>query len=1029
MNSELVYMQKQLSSVWPEWRITRKLGKGTYGSVYEILRDDLGTGYRCALKVLQMEDEDAEDSCAGLLRSAEEDRTVRIGHTVYGTDSGRLDESGGTPLNTGHGYSDAEDGSGTGITEQGFREVPGTRDSGLSQAYDQTGYRSDRSAPQDGEDALEDFVRSISNEIDLMMKLKGDPHIVAIEDYAVLRKKGQRTILIRMELLESLDVRLKWSGGMALGEILRMGMDICSALDSCEKCSILHRDIKTSNIYYSERAGYKLGDFGISRTMDSIHERMSMTSAGTIQYMAPEIYLGKRYNHTADIYSLGMVLYLLMNEGIPPFCDTGNGSRGQSSDYGPGSTASPNDGSLIPVYGARRPAHAEIHSANMRRLRGEPLPPPSRADRNLASILCMACDPDPDRRFQSAAAFSSALQAYQDGAAPSSGGSPFSISISNGENASASGSRSFSMTSQSETRGSSSGGRQIPGTPVHPPGNKFPVPALIGAAAGILILLAVFFLFNRNGNQQDTSGKSGHTPIATGDNGTGQNDADSGSAQHDPDNNESADPSSSVSYLVMYMDSDGSPVLDNDSGTGEAGEEIEVTAPELEGYTLDNDRQTLVLSDNAQDNTVVFIYKEVPTSREEPVQEESEQEESSESEPAIVYNTEGHLRILNKKYTERAEFDILAARFARESGIDTSVESPKTGKYSSTLAENLTGSRSDPTIFILSGTRDFEKYGSQCLDLTDCAAAKELLSEDYALHGTNGRTYGLACIVESYGLLVNTDLLEKAGYSISDIQSFRDLKRITEDITSRKKSLGFSAFTSPSIGPSAHGYYRYAEHAPAVPLYYELRDNDFNTGMTLHGDYMGYFKDYIDLCLNNSCVSPKQATSRTLEDAQQEFIQQKAVFHQDGSWDYRMLKDSMQNNLDVLPLYMGIPGEEDHGQCSTTSYFWCVNKYASADDIEAALQFLQWLVTSDDGRQTMASDMDFLIPYKGASAPDNLFLRKLLEEEEEGRPPVIQYYKNGNYDSWINAINNALEAYANGTGSWGAVTEGFKKLW
>ena len=80
---------------------------------------------------------------------------------------------------------------------------------------------------------------------------------------------------------------------MALGEILRMGMDICSALDSCEKCSILHRDIKTSNIYYSERAGYKLGDFGISRTMDSIHERLSLTSAGTIQYMAPEIYLGK----------------------------------------------------------------------------------------------------------------------------------------------------------------------------------------------------------------------------------------------------------------------------------------------------------------------------------------------------------------------------------------------------------------------------------------------------------------------------------------------------------------------------------------------------------------------------------------------------------------------------------------------------------------------------------------------------------------------------------------------------------------
>lgn len=1029
MFDEFTYIQSLLNSVWPEWKVTRRLGKGSYGSVYEILRDDLGTGYRCALKVLQMEDEDAEDSCAGLLRSAEEDRTVRIGHTVYDAGSGRLNESGGTLLNTGHGYSGSEDRSGAGITEQGFRDVSGTEDSGLNQAYDQISYHPGRSSSQDREDALEDFVRSISNEIDLMMKLKGDPHIVAIEDYAVLRKKGQRTILIRMELLESLDGRLKWSGGMALGEILQMGMDICSALDSCEKSNILHRDIKTSNIYYSERAGYKLGDFGISRTMDSIHERMSMTSAGTIQYMAPEIYLGERYNHTADIYSLGMVLYLLMNDGIPPFCDTGNGSRSQSSGYGPDSSASQNGGSLIPVSSSRRPTHAEIHSANMRRLRGEPLPPPSRADRNLASILCMACDPNPDRRFQSAAAFRSALQAYQAGAAPHSGGRPSSMSSSYGEKASSSGNRSFSMTPQSESRGSSSGGRAIPGTTNHPPGNRFPAPALIGAAAGILILLAVFFLFNRNGNQQNTSGTGGHTPIAAGDNGAGQNDSDSGSAQHDPDNNESAGPSSSVSYIVMYMDAEGSPVLEKDSGTGEVGEEIEVTAPELEGYTLDNDRQTLVLSDNPQDNTAVFIYKEIPIAREEQEQEESELEESSGSHPAIAYNTDGHLRILNKKYTERAEFDILAARFARESGIDTFVESPKTGKYSSTLAESLTGSSSDPTIFILSGTKDFEKYGSQCLDLTDCAAAKELLSEDYALRGTNGKTYGLACIVESYGLLVNNDLLESAGYSISDIQSFRDLKKIAEEITSRKKSLGFSAFTSPSIGPSAHGYYRYAEHAPAVPLYYEMRDNDFNTGMTLHGDYMGYFKDYIDLCLNNSCVSPGQATSRTLEDAQQEFIQQKAVFHQDGSWNYRMLRDSMENDLDVLPLYMGIPGEEDHGQCSTSSYFWCVNKYASDDDIEAALQFLQWLVTSYEGRQTMASDMDFLIPYKDAFAPDNLFLRKLLEEEEEGKTPVIQYYKNGNYDAWINAINNALEAYVNGTGSWAAVTEGFKKLW
>ena len=114
LNTSSSYIQSQLSSVWPEWRITGTLGKGTYGDVYEILRDDLGISYKCALKVLTLES-----------------------------------------------------------------------------------YESDPS--------LEEFVRNVSREIDMMMQLKGAPHIVTIEDYAVLRDKGVRTILIRMELLESVE--------------------------------------------------------------------------------------------------------------------------------------------------------------------------------------------------------------------------------------------------------------------------------------------------------------------------------------------------------------------------------------------------------------------------------------------------------------------------------------------------------------------------------------------------------------------------------------------------------------------------------------------------------------------------------------------------------------------------------------------------------------------------------------------------------------------------------------------------------
>lgn len=299
---EISYVQELLSSVWPNWKITKILGKGSYGKVYEILRDDLGTGsgYRCALKVLQMEADDSGDAA-----------TMR--------------------LMTSRNIFDAH--------------IPGESSQN---------------------DALEDFVRGVSAEIDAMMQLKGAPNIVTIEDYAILRSKEVCTILIRMEELVTLEQYLiQADGNLSREEVIRLGMDICNALSCCEQLGILHRDIKPSNIFYRERAGYKLGDFGISRTIDSIYESRSMSGIGTIQYMAPEVYFGHKYNNTVDIYSLGITLYTLLNGNIPPLCE-----------------ANPLHSGRMPV-----PDRAEIHSANMRRLNGEMLPPPVGADQKLADAI------------------------------------------------------------------------------------------------------------------------------------------------------------------------------------------------------------------------------------------------------------------------------------------------------------------------------------------------------------------------------------------------------------------------------------------------------------------------------------------------------------------------------------------------------------------------------------------------------------------------------------------------------------------
>ena len=370
-NYEIAFVQKQLSNVWPNWRISRKLGKGSYGNVYEIERDDLGARYTCALKVLHMETDTA---------SAYEDAdyTVSIqnapGHGRYGQ-TGVSGIPGGQSPDLQGSYNNSTD-------PVAKRTIWDSSSGPSAMQAPPTSLLIDRISEGD----IEEFLQGVSSEIDLMMQLKGVPNIVTIEDYAVLRSPGRCTILIRMEELEPLDSYLARKGrSLNKQELIRIGTDICNALAACEQKNILHRDIKTSNLFYSEEAGFKLGDFGISRTMASIREKSSMSGIGTLRYMAPEVYQGRKYNNTADIYSLGIVLYVLANDLIPPFYKVEPGQTPTSLST------------------------ALLHEANMRRLNGEPLPGPRHADQMLSSVICTACDPVPESRFQTAEAFRNAL--------------------------------------------------------------------------------------------------------------------------------------------------------------------------------------------------------------------------------------------------------------------------------------------------------------------------------------------------------------------------------------------------------------------------------------------------------------------------------------------------------------------------------------------------------------------------------------------------------------------------------------------
>ena len=233
----------------------------------------------------------------------------------------------------------------------------------------------------DGHDA--DLLASCLQEIEFLYALRDDPHIVRIEDHLVTKDETDGTcrIFIRMELLEDLQQRFE-SLPVTAQEVVRIGCDICDALSLCAAHNIVHCDVKAGNIFYGKDGCYKLGDFGIASRQFHEGAARKQLVKGTPSSMAPESYLEGSYSHRSDIYALGLILYRLQNRNRDPFVDT--------------------DKKLI--------HYQEREEALTRRMRGEPLPPPSEAPARLCTVILKACEYDPELRYENAAAFRNDLQ-------------------------------------------------------------------------------------------------------------------------------------------------------------------------------------------------------------------------------------------------------------------------------------------------------------------------------------------------------------------------------------------------------------------------------------------------------------------------------------------------------------------------------------------------------------------------------------------------------------------------------------------
>lgn len=384
---------------------------------------------------------------------------------------------------------------------------------------------------------------------------------------------------------------------------------------------------------------------------------------------------------------------------------------------------------------------------------------------------------------------------------------------------------------------------------------------------------------------------------------------------------------------------------------------------------------------------------------------------------------------LNFKPEQDAQWQDLAKIYTEKTGVPVTVVTAASGEYETTLMSEIEKADA-PTLFQVNGPVGLANWTDYCYDLSGTDLVKHLTSDAFALKEGDA-VKGVAYVIETYGIITNTKLLEKAGYTVADITNFESLKKVAEDIQARKDELGLDgAFTSAGMDGSSD--WRYKTHLANMPIYYEYKADGIGSTGAIKGTYLDNYKAIWDLYINNSTCEPALLASKTGDDSRNEFLAEKAVFFQNGTWEWGNVSVLGQENLSMIPIYIGAEGEENQGLCTGTENYWCVNGAADQEDIDATIAFLEWVITSDEGRKSMSQDMGFVTPFDtftGEYAPTNPLVLLDAEMTAAGKTPVSWNFATIPSEEWKNGVGSALTAYAAGTGDWNGVVTAFVDGW
>ena len=387
---------------------------------------------------------------------------------------------------------------------------------------------------------------------------------------------------------------------------------------------------------------------------------------------------------------------------------------------------------------------------------------------------------------------------------------------------------------------------------------------------------------------------------------------------------------------------------------------------------------------------------------------------------------EGSVYYLNFKPEQDEAWQNLAKVYTETTGVPVTVLTAASGTYEETLMAEM-GKSEAPTLFQVNGPNGLANWIDYCYDLSGSEVYSHLSNESFAL-SQDGAVYGIGYVTETYGIIVNKALLEKAGHTVDEINSFETLKAVVEDITAHSEELGFAAFSSAGMDSSSD--WRFKTHLANLPIYFEYQADGIDTTDAIKGTYLDNYRAIWDLYINNSTCDPAELSAKTGADSLNEFLNGEAVFYQNGTWAYGDLSGTFTDDqMTMIPIYIGAGDEANQGLCTGCENFWCVNKDADQADIDATLAFLNWCVT--DSAEAMAKDMNFVIPFDTAVEAANPFTKIGNDLIAEGKTPVAWTFTTMPSEEWKNMVGQALTAYAadQTDANWDAVVTAFVDGW